>query len=167
MELILTIGLQASGKSTFARGRFAATHMYISRDLLPKQTNTAHKQLRLIEEALQQGHSVVIDNTNPTREVRADIIALARQYAAEVVGYYFAVQVQECLARNRARSGTARVPDVAIFATLKRLVRPILAEGFDRLYYIKNNGDGTFAVSDWVEENEVNTGEDISKEVQP
>lgn len=39
--------------------------------------------------------------------------------------------------RNRARDGKARVPDVALFATRKRLVPPSYAEGFDRLYSVR------------------------------
>jgi predicted kinase len=42
--------------------------------------------MRLIEEALTEGRSVVVDNTNPTVEDRAPIIALTRRYGAEVVG---------------------------------------------------------------------------------
>jgi hypothetical protein len=36
---------------------------------------------------------------------------------------------RESLGRNRGREGKARVPDVAILATAKRLVPPTLAEG--------------------------------------
>ena len=60
--------------------------------------------------------------------------------------------VAQCLERNRQRTGKARVPDVAIFATLKKLVRPSYKEGFDRLFYVRMADDGTFEVSDWVEE---------------
>jgi predicted kinase len=152
MELIIMIGLQASGKSTFARSRFGTTHQYVSKDLLRGKSNLARKQHQLIEAALQQGLSVVVDNTNPTREVRKELIDLGRLYAAEIIGYYFAVQVEQCLERNRAREGVARVPDVAIFATLKRLTRPSDTEGFAKLFYVYNRGDQGFDVFDWKEE---------------
>jgi predicted kinase len=34
MEMIILMGLQASGKSTFYRTRFAATYEHVSKDLL-------------------------------------------------------------------------------------------------------------------------------------
>src|SRR5690349_5177749 len=120
MGLVIMIGLQASGKTTFARSHFGETYRYMSKDLL-KNNNKARRQRQLIEEALQQGFSVVVDNTNPTIEERKELIDLGRFYNAEIAGYFFAVQVKQCLERNRAREGKARVPDIAIFATLKKL----------------------------------------------
>lgn len=151
MELVIMIGLQASGKTTFARSRFGTTHRYVSKDLM-RNNSKASRQRQLIEEALQQGLSVVVDNTNPTIEERKELIDLGRLYNAEIVGYFFAVQLKQCLERNRAREGKARVPDIAIFATLKKLARPAYAEGFTKLYYVYNKGDQNFEVSDWKEE---------------
>ncbi|MGH2495270.1 MAG: AAA family ATPase, partial [Ktedonobacteraceae bacterium] len=119
-------------------------------------SNPARRQRQLIEAALQQGLSVVVDNTNPTIEVRREIINLGRLYDAEIIGYYFEVQLKQCLERNRAREGKARVPDVAIFATIKKLTRPSYAEGFTRLFYVENKGDQNFEVSNWKEEESTN-----------
>ena len=154
MELIVMIGLQASGKSTFAHIRFGETYQYVSKDLFGNKHNSARKQRRLVESALQQGLSVVVDNTNPTIEVRKELIDLGHLYVAEVIGYYFAVQLKECLERNRAREGKARVPDVAIFATLKRMTPPSYAEGFSKLFCVCNRGEQGFEVCDWKEEEE-------------
>jgi hypothetical protein len=44
------------------------------------------------------------------------------------------------------------VPDVALYATRKRLCRPGLAEGFDRLSFVRLLGEGRFEVLDWGEE---------------
>jgi predicted kinase len=153
MELIMMIGLQACGKSTFARSHFEATHAYISRDLLRHTSNPARQQRQLIEDVLRQGRSVVVDNTHPTREVRSELIHLGQLFAAEVTGYYFAVQLKQSLEYNRQRAGEARVPDVAIFATLKKLTPPSYVEGFTRLFYVQRRDDWSFAVSAWQEEN--------------
>jgi hypothetical protein len=48
--------------------------------------------------------------------------------------------VRECLARNARREDKARVPDVAVFATAKRLVPPSREEGFDELYRVRADG---------------------------
>jgi predicted kinase len=152
MEMVILIGLQGSGKSTFYRQRFAGTHALVSKDLLRNNRKPARRQRQLIEEALQAGRSLVVDNTNPTREDRAELVRLGRQHGATVLGYYFEARVRQSLARNALREGRARVPDVAIFATMKKLVRPSYEEGFDRLFYVRTIGDMHFGVSDWKEE---------------
>src|SRR5947209_15321061 len=152
MEVIILIGLQAAGKSTFFRSHFALTHVHLSKDLLHNNRKPARRQHQLIEEALQAGRSVVVDNTNATREERESLIALGHCYSAMVIGYYFEVQLRESLERNRSRQGKARVPEIAIFATLKRLARPSFEEGFDRLFSVRPLGNQTFEVSDWKEE---------------
>ncbi len=146
MELIIFVGLQASGKSAFFHARFAATHTHVSKDLFRNNKNRNRRQAQLIEAALQEGKSVVVDNTNPTAEERSPLIELGRQYGAKIVGYYFESEVRRCLERNRQRTGKARVPDVAIYATAKKLVRPSYSEGFDELFYVRITGDSMFEV---------------------
>jgi predicted kinase len=152
MELIVLIGLQASGKSTFYRTHFATTHEQVSMDLLKNNKNPRKRQLILLEAALQEQKSVVVDNTNPTVEDRRPLIQLGRLYGARITGYYFASNVRQCIERNRQREGKARVPDVAIYVTAKKMVHPTYEEGFDRIYDVSIGGNGTFIVREWVEE---------------
>src|SRR5918911_192813 len=133
-ELVIFIGLQASGKSTFFRDRFAATHVHVSKDRFRNNKNPNKRQAQLIEAALQEGKSVVVDNTNPTGKERRSLIELGRQYGAKIVGYYFESEVRRCLERNQQRIGKTRVPDVALYATAKKLVPPSYSEGFDELF---------------------------------
>ena len=79
MELVLLIGLQAAGKTTFYRQRLADGYTHISMDLLRNNPHPARRQAQLIEQALQAGQSIVVDNTSPTAEVRAPLIALGKQ----------------------------------------------------------------------------------------
>jgi predicted kinase len=136
MELVIFVGLQASGKSTFYRTYFAETHELVSKDLFPNNSKPGRRQAQLIENALQADRSVVVDNTNPTLEDRAALIQLGRQYGTEIVGYFFDATVKQCLERNGQREGKAKVPVVAIYTTAKKLVRPTFEEGFDRLYAV-------------------------------
>jgi predicted kinase len=152
MEMVILIGLQGSGKSTFYRLRFAGTHTLVSKDLLRNNRNPARRQAQLIEEALRAGRSLVVDNTNATREARAELVRLGRAHGATVIGYYFHAHVKQSLERNALREGRARVPDVAIYATIKKLVRPSYDEGFDQLFYVRAVGDTRFEVRDWSEE---------------
>jgi predicted kinase len=88
---------------------------------------------------------VVVDNTNPAVEDRRPLVELGREFGARIVGYYFESGVRECLARNARRECKARVPNVAIYATAKRLVPPSRAEGFDQLLCVRLN-DSAFEV---------------------
>ncbi len=144
MELIIFAGLQASGKSTFYRTYFGTTHVLVSKDLMPNNKQRSQRQYELIEAVLQAGSSVVVDNTNPTLADLAELIELGHTYNAEIVGYYFMPEVSQSLGRNKQRTGKERVPDIAIFATMKRFVNPTYEEGFDRLFCVSANDDGTF-----------------------
>jgi predicted kinase len=136
IECVILIGLPASGKSTFYRERFAATHDHVSKDVMRHNRRPQRRQEQLIAAALGEGRSVVVDNTNPAAAVRAPLIALAHANGAEVVGYFFRTEAVDALRRNRAREGRQRVPDVAIFATRKKLEPPTCEEGFDRLFEV-------------------------------
>jgi predicted kinase len=135
-ECVILIGLPASGKSSFYRERFAATHDHVSKDVMRHNRRPQRRQEQLIAAALGEGRSVVVDNTNASAAVRAPVIALARANGADVVGYFFKTEAADALRRNRAREGRERVPDVAIFATRKTLQPPVVEEGFDRLFEV-------------------------------
>jgi predicted kinase len=136
-ELIIFTGLPAAGKSTYYREHFAGTHVHVSKDLMPKTRRSEALQQIEIEAALAAGKPVVVDNTNPSPAVRAPLIALGRRHGARIVAYYFEIDVKTALVRNRLREGMARVPDVAIFATKKKLVPPAMKEGFDEVVVIQ------------------------------
>jgi len=65
-EMILLIGLQGSGKSTFYREYFFATHVRINLDML----RTRHRETLLLDACLTGGIPFVVDNTNPTIAAR-------------------------------------------------------------------------------------------------
>ncbi len=154
MELVLFIGLQGSGKSSFYRERFAATHVHVSKDLWPNARKREARQRRLISEALARGDSVVVDNTNPLVEDRVPLIGLGRERGARVVGYVFESDLETCLARNAGRVGRARVEDKAIHITYRKLRWPSSAEGFDALFHVRVRPEGGFDVKEWREGDE-------------
>lgn len=147
MECVLFAGLPASGKTTFYQRRFAATHRHISKDHWPRASNKDGRQAELIRAALSAGADVVVDNTHPGVGDRAPVIALARAHGARVVGYYFTASTREAVGRNRGREGRQRVPEVAIFASAKRMQAPTTGEGFDALHAVAINSDGEFIVT--------------------
>ena len=163
MELIILIGLQASGKSTFYRTRFADTHAHVSKDLLnsSKSQNKNQKQAERIELAFQEQRPVVVDNTNVTVQDRQLLIDIGRSYDATIIGYYFEPDVSGSRTRNRQREGKAQVPEQAIFITAHKLESPSYAEGFDTLYYVRTGKDSTNENPVWEIEKILNPGIEV------
>ncbi len=64
LELVLFIGLQASGKTSFYNTRFAHTHAHVSKDRLRKNRRPEPRQQQLIRKAAPAAHRLnqVIDN---------------------------------------------------------------------------------------------------------
>lgn len=151
LECVILVGLQGAGKSTLYRQRFAATHALVSMDLFRSARRKATRLMHELIRSLDAGQSVVLDNTNPTAAVRGPLIRAARERGARVVGYYVEATTREAVARNRQREGRARVPDVGIFATAKRLEPPRRAEGFDELYRARVDESGTFSIEEITE----------------
>ena len=150
MEVIVFIGLQAAGKSTFYRQRLFSTHVRVSLDLL----RTRNREARLMQVCLETGQPFVVDNTNPAVADRARYIRKANEFGFRVVGYYFRSVVAECLARNDARANS--IPAVGLLGAAGRLVRPSLQEGFQELYYValepKFDEGERFRVEAWNDE---------------
>ncbi|MEV0660302.1 AAA family ATPase [Actinomadura luteofluorescens] len=144
-DLAILIGLQASGKTTFYRQCLSATHVHVSKDLFPRRARGKQsRQLRLIAEALESGRSVAVDNTNPSPQEWEPLIALGRRHAARVTAYWFPPDVAASKDRNAARPLVIQVPDVGIYATLKRLRRPSPRDGFDEIRVVGHDGVGGF-----------------------
>jgi len=135
-DLVIFVGLPGSGKSTYYFAHLAPTHAHVSKDLMPNARRRDDRQTLVVEKALADGQSVVIDNTNPSRAIRAPLIALGRRHGARIIAYYFECSVRTALMRNRQREGRGRVPDVAIFVAQKKLQPPALDEGFDEVRVI-------------------------------
>ena len=148
MQLIVFCGIQATGKSTFYQQHFFHSHVRISLDLL----RTRHRERRLLQLCLETQMPCVIDNTNPTRAERAAYIGPARAAGFAVVGYFFESIAAAALLRNQQRPPARQVPDKGIRATRNRLELPQLAEGFDRLHFVRPVGNQDFEITDWQDE---------------
>ncbi|MGY1722677.1 3-oxoacyl-ACP reductase FabG [Blastococcus sp. SYSU DS0533] len=141
-ELVVLVGLQGSGKSTWVAEHLAGTHHVVSKDHWPNARRREARQQRLVAELLAAGRSVVVDNTHPAREDRAALIALARDAGVPVRAVWLDTPPEVCLARNDARTGRARVPLVGIHATRARFVPPSPDEGFDRVDVVRQGPAG-------------------------
>ncbi|PQP88382.1 AAA family ATPase [Paenibacillus sp. AR247] len=137
MECVIFIGIQASGKSTFYKERFFATHMRINLDML----RTRHRENVFLEASVRTMQSFVVDNTNPTVEDRKKYIDFVKKHHYKVIGYYFEPDYELSLNRNNKREGKEKVPEIGMISTLKKLQRPSYSEGFNELYIVKSLND--------------------------
>ena len=139
-ELVVMVGLQGSGKSTWVARHLAATHAVVSKDHWPNARRREARQRRVVAELLDAGARVVVDNTNPSLVDRAPLIAAARTAGVPVRAVWVDTPVEVCLERNEAREGRARVPLRGLLGTRSRLLPPTCDEGFDRVDVVRPPG---------------------------
>ena len=145
MELVLFIGLQATGKSSFYRHKFFRTHVRVNLDTL----RTRHREKLLVDACIAGKTKFVVDNTNLTRDDRARYISPAKAAGFGVIGYFFESRVADALRRNAIRPAGERVPDKAILAASNKLQLPSVNEGFDELFSVQLREEDQFNVQKW------------------
>lgn len=143
MEMILFMGGQGAGKSTFFREQFFNTHVRVNLDML----KTRNREQLLIAACLQMKQKFVVDNTNPTAADRKRYFDLTQESGVAVTGYCFDATIEELLQRNAQRAGKACVPEIAVRATFKKFERPTFAEGFSELFRVRAGAKGSFDVT--------------------
>ncbi len=131
--MILFIGCQGAGKTTFYRERFFHSHVRVSLDML----KTRNRERQLVLACLHMKQRFVVDNTNVTVRDRQRYFDLARGSHFRINGYYFEATIEELLQRNAMREGKHRVPDIGVRGTLRKLEPPAYWEGFDELFRIR------------------------------
>lgn len=123
LKLIITRGLPASGKTTFAKGWVAedeANRIYIEKDDIRNHTElfkdgvydhkrgdefvVIRERDRLISEALSQGKSVISSDTNLISKHILQMSNIAKEYDAEVeIKDFTNVPIKELLRRDKLR----------------------------------------------------------------
>ncbi len=145
-QVIIFMGIQASGKTTFYEQMLADKgYIHISLDIL----HTRKKEDLLLVDCLENGRSLVVDNTNPEVSVREKYITKAKEHGYQVIGIFFQSRVKDCMRRNEQRG--LKVPQKAIACTSRNLQLPSLEEGFDELYFVSINNNNQFKISPWRE----------------
>ncbi len=143
MEAVIFIGLQASGKSSFYKERFFATHVRINLDMLRTRT----REEILIRACLLARQPFVVDNTNMLFSQRAAYIAIARESRFRIIAYFFRSELREAIRRNAGRQDKQAIPIAGLIATFKRLQPPAPEEGFDEVHTVVLNAANEFEVS--------------------
>ena len=142
MEMVLLMGVQAAGKSTFCKHRFWETHVRINLDML----RTRFREEILVRACFEAKQPFVVDNTNPTKADRQRYIPDAKECGFKIVGYYLSSEIEAALERNAAREKV--IPEKGVLRTFGKIEAPTKAEGFDELYQARIDPDrpGEFIV---------------------
>ena len=144
--MVILMGLQGSGKSTFFAQEFADKGFeHISLDML----KTRRKEAEVLQDCIDNNKDCVIDNTNPTKADRSRYIVPGKHSDFRVVGYFLQSKLADCLERNERRE--RKVPKKGILATFNKIEMPSLQEGFDELNFVCIE-NGEFKISKWIED---------------
>ena len=144
--MVILMGLQGSGKSTFFAREFADKGFeHISLDIL----KTRRKEAEVLQDCIDNNKDCVIDNTNPTKADRSRYIVPGKHCDFRVVGYFLQSKLGDCLERNERRE--RKVPKKGILATFNKIEMPSLQEGFDELNFVCIE-NGEFKISKWIED---------------
>lgn len=144
MEMIVLIGPQGAGKSSFCVQRLLNSHVRISLDLL----RTRHRESQFVALCLRTQQRLVIDNTNPLRSDRQRYLEPALKTGYRCVAHYFLTPLPQALLQNATRIGKARVPDKAIVATSRRLEPPSFDEGFTAIFEVRPDSEAGFSITE-------------------
>ena len=144
MEMVLFIGIQATGKSSLYLERFFRTHVRVNLDML----KTHHREDLLVKACLEGKTPFVVDKMNLTRADRAAYIGPAKAAGFRICGYSFDSSLAGALQRNARRDAADRVPEAGLTGASKRLEPPSYSEGFDHLFSVQMDGRGGFALEE-------------------
>lgn len=141
-SLTITIGLPASGKSTWAEGlraQFPDRVRIVNRDDIRATTGARFEDgdegwvalVRdyTIDQLLLRGYDVICTDTNISQRVRRHLAGLAKHRKAEFSEVVFNTPLSVCLERNQLRwlHGDEKVPNSAITRMFEQWTdRPIL-----------------------------------------
>lgn len=148
----MLIGIQGSGKTTFAKELSAKLNCNIASTDYVRQYmkeipesevfNTVYK---LVAEAINNNQDIIYDATNITPKVRKRFFDEVRKYDVNptVTAYYFDTDVMECFKRVKIRNtkeGELYLPEEVVFSYNEKIIKPELTEGFVKINIVK---DGT------------------------
>ena len=131
-EIVLLCGFPASGKSHYAKNNIVPyDYVYINQDTL----KTATKCINMTEKSLKEKKSVVIDNTNVSKDKRLTYINLAKKYNVNIRCLLFTCPMELCkhnsCYRNFVTDGSIDViPTIAFNIMKSKYEKPLMEEGF-------------------------------------
>ena len=143
-ELVLTIGVAGSGKTTYVRREYP-DYEWISMDRVrgilsldpgdATQSPLAYRYcLAELNRVLAEGQSAVWDATSTTISSRKEVLTIAKKFGAKRTIVFFGTSLEEALKRNRNRKRI--VPEFVIREQFDELEFPEETEA-DEIVVIK------------------------------
>lgn len=142
--LVVLVGPPGSGKSTWARrnGRGA---IHVSQDGLidaisPDGFGHVYRPIYAAAEdavaraALRDGHTVIVDRTNRTRDHRRRWLEIAREAGRPAIAVAMTASASLCRSRNRERAPERRLSEERMERMLAALEPVRTAEGFAAVF---------------------------------
>ncbi|XP_077466907.1 bifunctional polynucleotide phosphatase/kinase [Stigmatopora argus] len=138
-EIVVAVGFPASGKSTFFHTHIIPKgYVYVNRDTLGSWKSC----VVACEQALKEGRSVAVDNTNPDLESRKRYVDVAKAAGVSCRCFHFSATMEQAKHNNKFREMTPsdtkhmKVNDMIFQSYKKHFVAPSLSEGFDEILCI-------------------------------
>lgn len=147
-DIVLFVGPPGAGKSTFYwRNLKPLDYERINQDTL----KTRAKCFKAAADALSDGASVAIDNTNPDVDGRAEWVALAKKHSIPIRCVWFKTPLELCKhndtvrALNKPLNPEARtvLPQLAFSGFGSRFKEPKVKEGFQDVTEVEFKFKGT------------------------
>ena len=129
-EVVIMVGYQGSGKSTFAAKHFGDKYTILQGDVL----KTEAKMVKHLKLELTNDKSVVLDATNPSIKKRAVFIKIAKDLGATVRIVHITTTIEESMENNAKRDNP--VPKIAFYLFRKNYQQPTLEEGVEEVIVV-------------------------------
>jgi predicted kinase len=149
-EIVIAVGLPASGKSTYIKRNYK-NHIVVSNDIIVDKYAVQNKidyneaferigkskiiQLGMkdFKKALKTGKNIILDNTNLTKSIRKQYLDLSEGY--KKIALIFKIGKKEMQKRLKGREGKT-IPDEVIEKMERSYEEPTKLEGFDEMIKI-------------------------------
>ncbi|TGO43984.1 hypothetical protein BCON_0675g00010 [Botryotinia convoluta] len=150
-DIVIFCGSPGAGKSTFYWKQLEPLgYARVNQDILKTERD---KCFKVAGQYLDEGKSVVVDNTNADRDVRSKWIALAAKHSVPIRCVHFLTSVQVCehndavRALNETMNPEKRkiLPKLAFTSFNSRYQRPELIEGFQDITEVPFKFEGSEA----------------------
>jgi bifunctional polynucleotide phosphatase/kinase len=135
VEIIVLVGSPGAGKSTFWQ-TYLQDYFRINNDTLKTPANC----IKATRENILAGKSCVIDNTNPTADVRARYTTIAKDLKVPIRCIYFLTDKQRAMHNDSMRADkelrkhlSGKVGKIPIHTFYKNSTLPTLSEGFEEV----------------------------------
>lgn len=147
-ELIITVGLPASGKTTEVNGYVSKGYFHLSRDI---EGGDIPGLMKVLEHKISEGvEKIIMDNTSVTNDLRKDAIEIGKRNGFYVKCLYFTTSIEECMVNSVSRmiqrygkvlhndelkkhKDPNMFPIAVLYSMKKRFETPSLSEGFDEI----------------------------------